>query len=140
MIEPEIYDLMERFEKSRLGSLKLTTSDFTIELTQGCATVQAPVLNEAIPSAQPVAEAPTENGPTVCAPLVGTFYSRPAPDQEPYVRVGEQVSKGQTLCLMEAMKMMSEIPAPCDLVVEAILKDDGDLCSYNEPLVRYRAV
>ena len=143
MIDQEIYDLMERFGRSNLSGLKLSTQDYTIELTQGGAAAPAPVtvVNTAVPAAPAAAEAPRcECGPTVNAPLVGTFYSRPAPDQPPFVKVGDTVSKGQTLCLMEAMKMMSEIPAPCDLVVEALLKADGELCSFGDPLVRYRAV
>lgn len=138
MIDQEIYDLMERFGRSNLSSLKLSTQDYTIELAQGSTNAPAPVT---VANTAPAAEAPRQDcGPTVSAPLVGTFYSRPGPDQEPFVKVGDTVSKGQTLCLMEAMKMMSEIPAPCNLVVEALLKADGDLCSFGEPLVRYRAV
>ena len=74
------------------------------------------------------------------APLVGCYYSAPAPDQPPFVSVGDRVKKGQTLCLIEAMKMMSEIPAPCDCVIEAVLKENGALVAYQEPLFRYKAV
>jgi biotin carboxyl carrier protein len=76
--------------------------------------------------------------PTVTAPLVGTFYAAPAPDQPPFVKKGDRVIKGQTLCLLEAMKMMSEIPAPCDCVIEEVLKDDGALAAFGDPLIRYR--
>ena len=144
MIDQEIYELMERFGRSNLSGLKLSTQDYTIELSQGGASVvQAPQA----PAAQPAAPAPAAPqaaaeiaGSTVDAPMVGTFYSRPAPDQEPFVKVGDTVKKGQTLFLLEAMKMMSEVPAPCDLVVETILKADGELCSFREPLMKYRAV
>ena len=72
------------------------------------------------------------------APLVGTFYAAPAPEKPPFVQVGDRVKKGDTLCLIEAMKMMSEIPAPCDCVIEAVLKASGDLVSFGEPLLRYK--
>ena len=82
----------------------------------------------------------TDQSPTINAPLVGTFYAAPAPDQPPYVQAGDQVKKGQTLFLIEAMKMMNEIPAPCDCVIEAVLKDNGTLAAFQEPLFRYHTV
>ena len=71
---------------------------------------------------------------------MGTYYAASAPDQAPFVAAGDHVSKGQTVCLIEAMKMMSEVPAPCDCVIEEILKSNGDLVAFGEPLFRYRAV
>ena len=56
----------------------------------------------------------------------------------PFVQVGDHVKKGQTVCLMEAMKMMNEVQAPCDCVIEEILQEDGALVSFGEPLLRYR--
>ena len=69
---------------------------------------------------------------------MGTFYAAPAPDQPPFVSVGQRVKKGETVCLIEAMKMMSEVPAPCDCVIEAVLKEDGQLAAFGEPLLRYK--
>ena len=60
------------------------------------------------------------------------------PDAAPFVQVGDHVKKGQTVCLMEAMKMMNEVQAPCDCVIEEILQEDGALVSFGEPLLRYR--
>ena len=71
------------------------------------------------------------------APLVGTFYAAPAPEQPPFVSVGDKVAKGQTVCLLEAMKTMIEVPAPCDCVIAAILKANGDLAAFGEALMRY---
>lgn len=67
-----------------------------------------------------------------------TFYAASAPDAAPYVQVGDHVKKGQTVCLMEAMKMMNEVQAPCDCVIEAVLQQDGALVSFGDPLIRYR--
>ena len=67
-----------------------------------------------------------------------TFYAASAPDAAPFVQVGDHVKKGQTVCLMEAMKMMNEVQAPCDCVIEEILQEDGALVSFGEPLLRYR--
>ena len=126
MTNEEIYDLMDRFERSALQSLKLSREGFSIEL---CRAAPAP--------AAPAAPAQEEMS-AVTAPLVGTFYAAPAPDQAPFVAVGDRVKKGQTVCLIEAMKMMSEVPAPCDCVIEEILKDSGALVSFGEPLIRYK--
>ena len=63
------------------------------------------------------------------APLVGTYYAAPGPEQPPFVKAGDRVKKGETLCLIEAMKMMSEVPAPCDCVIDAVLKENGELAA-----------
>ena len=90
----------------------------------------------------PVAAAPAPavqpEGPCITAPLVGTFYAASAPDAAPFVQVGDKVKKGQTVCLMEAMKMMNEVHVPCDCTIEAILQEDGALVSFGDPLIRYR--
>ena len=129
MTNQEIFDLMDRFQRSSIQTMKLSTQEFTIEMNRGSGT--APV------SAAP-APAPAAEGSAVTAPLVGTFYASPAPEKPPFVQVGDRVKKGDTLCLIEAMKMMSEIPAPCDCVIEAVLKASGDLVSFGEPLLRYK--
>ena len=146
MINQEIYELMDRFEGSSLQRLKLTTAEYTLELDRRALVSAAPA---AVPAAAPAAAAPaataapapaTEEGPAITAPLVGTFYAAPAPDAAPFVKVGDKVAKGQTVCLIEAMKMMSEIPAPCDCIIEQVLKTDGQLAAFGEALFRYRAV
>ena len=73
-------------------------------------------------------------------PPGGTFYAAAGPDAEPFVKVGDQVKKGQTVCILEAMKMMSEIPAPMDCVIEEILVENGSLAGYDAPLFRVRRV
>ena len=77
-------------------------------------------------------------GDAITAPMVGTFYAASAPEQPPFVSVGDRVRKGQPVCLLEAMKMMSEIPAPCDCEITAVLKENGALVSFGEPLFRYQ--
>ena len=71
---------------------------------------------------------------------MGTYYAAPAPGQPPFVSVGDRVKKGQTVCLIEAMKMMSEVPAPADCVVEEVLGRDGEAVGFGEPLFRIRRV
>ena len=103
-------------------------------------TVPAAPAAAPVPSPAPVpAAAPAvEEGLYITAPVVGTFYVAPSPDQPPFVQVGDKVQKGQTVCLMEAMKMMNEVKAPCDCIIEAVLQQDGALVSFGDQLIRYR--
>ena len=144
MTNQEIFDLIACFDRSTVQTLKLSKEDFTIELTrgQGAPAPAAPAAAAApAPAAPAAAEAPAaEAQPAITAPLVGTYYAAPAPDQPPFVSVGDHVSKGQTVCLMEAMKMMSEVPAPCDCVIEEVCRASGDLVAFGDVLFRYRAV
>lgn len=134
MTNQELYDLIACFDRSTLQAMKLSMRDFSIELSRGQPTLAA--------SDSPVSSGPSAPGAsggenTVTAPMVGTFYAAPAPDQPPFVAVGDRVSKGQTLCLMEAMKMMSEVPAPCDCIIREVLKANGELAEFGQPLFRY---
>ena len=144
MTNQEIFDLMDRFQRSAIHAMKLSREDFSIELTKA---PPAPVVSDtplSVPIPAQTAPVQTEfpasqeENPTVDAPLVGTFYAAPAPEKPPFVQAGDRVKKGDTLCLIEAMKMMSEIPAPCDCVIEAVLKASGDRVSFGEPLLRYK--
>lgn len=139
MTNQEIFELMARFDQSGITSFKLTTKDVTLELGKGAAAPAAPSpVLPTVPAAAPAAAPAQPEGPCITAPLVGTFYAASAPDAEPFVKVGDKVKKGQTVCLMEAMKMMNEVQAPCDCVIEAVLQEDGALVSFGDPLIRYR--
>ena len=133
MTNQEIFDLMDRFQRSSIQTMKLSTQEFTIELSRGGVPASAAPVAAAAP-----APAPEADGKVVTAPLVGTFYAAPAPEKPPFVRAGDRVKKGDTLCLIEAMKMMSEVPAPCDCVIEEVLKANGDLAAFGEALFRYK--
>lgn len=147
MTNQEILELMARFDASSLTSFKLHSKDADLEMGKGIPAAQAAAAAPAAAPAAPAAPAPAPAAPAaapapegkcITAPVVGTFYMAPAPDQPPFVQVGDKVQKGQTVCLMEAMKMMSEVKAPCDCVIEAILQEDGALVSFGDDLIRYR--
>ena len=138
MTNQEIFDLMDRFQRSSLRAMKLSCQDFSIELEQGAAAAPAAAAPAAVPAPPAAVPAPQAEGPVISAPLVGTYYAAPAPEQPPFVAAGDRVKKGQTVCLIEAMKMMSEVPAPCDCVIEEVLKANGELAAFGEPLFRYR--
>ena len=138
MTNQEIFDLMDRFQRSSLRAMKLSCQDFSIELEQGAAAAPAAAAPAAVPAPPAAAPAPQAEGPVISAPLVGTYYAAPAPEQPPFVAAGDRVKKGQTVCLIEAMKMMSEVPAPRDCVIEEVLKANGELAAFGEALFRYR--
>lgn len=141
MTNQEIYDLIACFDRSTAQTLKLSMQDFSIELTRG-AGAAAPAAAAPASAPQPASAAPAPAAPdtVITAPIVGTYYSAAAPGEAPFVAVGDRVEKGQTVCLIEAMKMMSEIQAPCDCVIEALLQENGTLVEFGAPLLRYRKI
>ncbi|MBQ9674085.1 MAG: acetyl-CoA carboxylase biotin carboxyl carrier protein [Ruminococcus sp.] len=76
----------------------------------------------------------TETVKTIDAPMVGVFYKAPSPDAEPYVTVGKHVSKGDIICIIEAMKLMNEIKAEEDGVIAEVLVNDGDIVEFGKPM------
>ena len=74
----------------------------------------------------------------VKSPIVGTFYAAPAPDADPYVRVGDSISQGTVLCIVEAMKLMNEIESEYNGVIEKILVENATPVEYNQPLFLIR--
>ena len=138
MTNSESFELLDRFERSSAVTMKVSVGGDTLELSR--AGSPAPAAPAAAPAAAApaAAPAPAEEGLLIRAPLVGTFYAASAPGQPPLVKPGDTVKKGQTVCLIEAMKMMSEIAAPCDCVIEAALAKDGELLAFDAPIFRYR--
>lgn len=145
----ELYALMERFARSGLTDLEWEREGEKIALRRSAAPVvvstpsAAPAVQAAPAQAEaaaPVPAAGQDQGETVNAPLVGTFYAAPAPGEAPFVKAGDQVRKGQTVCVLEAMKMMSEVPAPADCIIEEVLVKDGELVGFDAPMFRIREV
>lgn len=139
-------DLMDAVRQRNLSAFSLKCEDFQIriEAQQAPVAVAAPAVAVAAPAAaaaplaQPAAASPVEesfSGTPVEAPLVGIFYSAPAPEEPPFIEVGQQVKKGDTLFIIEAMKTMNEITAPCDGTVSRILAQNGDMVEYKQVLV-----
>lgn len=144
----EIYRLMERFEVSTITELELEHSGSKIKLKKGGEYVPSTVM---VPNVKPeqqtvkaavetkdtanVSKAAAEKLAEVKAPLVGTFYRAPSPDDKPFVLVGQSVKKGDVLGIIEAMKLMNEILAPEDGVVESIFAENGSMVEYNQVLL-----
>ena len=102
------------------------------------APVAAPATAPAAPepAVQAPAAAPESQGTEVTAPMVGVFYAAPAPGDEPFVRVGSKVKAGETLCIIEAMKVLNEVTAESDGEVLEICVADGDLVEFGSCLMR----
>lgn len=140
----QITSLLKAFDESSASRLKYSCGEEQITLEKAVAqsaVVCAPVVETAPavsqPAAAPAAAAPAA-GATIDAPLVGTFYVASAPGEAPFVQPGDTVHKGQTIGLIEAMKMINEIPAPCDCVIESQVAEDGALVGFGDPLFQIR--
>lgn len=108
-----------------------------VQNIQSTAVVQTQEVQS--PAAQKADEGSVKTGGKfVLSPLVGTFYAAPAEDAEPFVAVGDTVKKGQTLAIVEAMKLMNEIESEYDGVIEEVLVENGRPVEYNQPLFRLR--
>ncbi len=142
----EIKELMKQFEDSEIHKLEFKNGDFKLKLEK--ETISHGIVQQVqpihavtpvqVPNAGEVnshTAATVIEGNAVKAPLVGTFYSSPSPDRDAYVKVGDKVSKGQTICIIEAMKVMNEITATHDGIVSDILVTDRQMVEFGQPLV-----
>lgn len=119
------------------GDLKITMSklDHPPVVAAGMPVAPAP----APASEAPAAEAEEEDEKLfITSPIVGTFYSAPAPDAPAFVKVGDQVKNGQTVCILEAMKLMNEIQSDFDCEIEAVLVSNEQKVEYGQPLFRVK--
>ena len=137
----ELKNIIKIFQTSNLSSMKLERDDVKIELTKvqpttaysGNQVVKEVVVNESDKSQSATEEVSSYT--QVNAPLVGTFYAAKAPDKPPFVHVGQTVKKGDTLCIIEAMKVMNEITAPKDGTIKKIHVENGDMVMYDQTIM-----
>lgn len=148
----EIKDLLSQFDQSSLREfvyqtageeLRFSKNETSIQPVVETKTVEAPassVSSENLAEAQPAPEptAVAAEGEVVESPLVGVVYLASGPDQPAFVQVGDSVKKGQTLVIVEAMKVMNEIPAPYDGVVTEILVQNEEVIEFGKGLVRLK--
>ncbi len=137
MTKEEIKELVNLFAEANISKIKIKKQDgFEIELERDmCCDVPAPqpinvsVVNEAQPS-----QSAKSNKPSINSPMVGTFYQAPSPGAAPFVKVGSTVKKGDTIAIIEAMKIMNEIEAEFDCRIAEILVADGQPVEFGMPL------
>ena len=137
----KIKQLIEDMGNSKLSSIEIDFPDGTkINMKkQDVVTIEKNASNSKVVTEQVeeiVREEKIETGNIVKSPMVGTFYSKPAPNSNPYVEVGKKVKKGDVLCIIEAMKLMNEIESEFDGEIKEVLVKDGDVVEYGKPLFR----
>lgn len=139
----KIKQLMDDMGNSKLTSIDIDFPDGTKismkkELKQTTLVVNEKKENNNIIGQEEAAAEPVQEGNIIKSPMVGTFYLKPSPTSEPYVEIGKKVKKGDTVCIIEAMKLMNEIESEfTGEVVEVYLKD-GETVEYGTPLFRIK--
>ncbi|RDB44437.1 acetyl-CoA carboxylase biotin carboxyl carrier protein [Halomonas sp. DQ26W] len=148
----KVKKLIELLEESNISEIEIQEGEESVRISRhpngvSCPQPQMPPQYGApqyapaapaatSPSTEPAADtAPPYEGHALTSPMVGTFYRSPAPGSKPFVEIGSSVKKGETVCIVEAMKMMNQIEADCDGVVEAILVEDGEPVEFDQPML-----
>jgi acetyl-CoA carboxylase biotin carboxyl carrier protein len=141
--------LIDLVQESGIAELEITEGEEKVKIVKGGRAAAMP--EPAVPAfAAPLAESPRPpnvppaapaetpalDGQLVKAPMVGTFYRASSPDAKPFAEVGQQVKKGDTVCIIEAMKLMNEIEADISGTVQAVLAENGQPVEYGQPLFR----
>ncbi len=136
MKESDIRKYAQLMGELGLTGLEIKDKDHVVRLERSVSAAPA-----VIPVSAPVAVAERPETPdlaTVKSPMVGVFYQAPAENAAPYVKVGDTVKQGTVLCLIEAMKMMNEITADCDGVIEEVCVENGQVVDFGKELFRIR--
>ncbi|MDH6631033.1 UNVERIFIED_ORG: acetyl-CoA carboxylase biotin carboxyl carrier protein [Lelliottia amnigena] len=148
----KIKKLIELVEESGISELEISEGEESVRISRAAPAASFPVMQQAYAApvmqqqpalsnaVAPAAEAPAAaaaeiSGHIVRSPMVGTFYRTPSPDAKAFCEVGQKVNVGDTLCIVEAMKMMNQIEADKSGVVKAILVESGQPVEFDEPLV-----
>ncbi|MND27995.1 Biotin carboxyl carrier protein of acetyl-CoA carboxylase [compost metagenome] len=143
----KVKKLIELLEESGIDELEIKEGEESVRISRHSKTPAAqqyfaPAPVAAAPVAAPVAAAapaaeaaaPALKGTVIRSPMVGTFYRKPSPTSPNFAEVGQTVKKGDTLCIVEAMKMMNHIEAETSGVIESILVEDGQPVEFDQPL------
>ena len=125
-----IQKLADLVADKNLGEITVQNGDSTITVKGKKAAAQTVVEN------LPIAAAAAPAGKFVKAPIVGTFYAASAPDQPPFVKVGDQIKKGDVLFIIESMKLMNEVQSEIEGTVAEILVGNGEAVEYDQPILR----
>ncbi|MEL3927486.1 acetyl-CoA carboxylase biotin carboxyl carrier protein [Aeromonas enteropelogenes] len=143
----KIKKLIELVEESGIAELEISEGEESVRISRNFSgqVTAAPqmIMSQAAPVAAPVAAAPAAapaaadaapSGHLMRSPMVGSFYRSSSPEAKPFVEVGQHVNVGDTLCIVEAMKMMNQIESDKAGVIKAILVENGQAVEFDEPL------
>ncbi len=139
--------LIDLVQESGISELEVTEGEEKVRIAKHYGAVAAPVQHYAMPAAMPMPVAGQPSGTSsvdldddlpeghiVKSPMVGTFYRSPSPGANSFVEIGQTVKQGETLCIIEAMKLLNEIEADASGVIKAILLDNGEPVEFGESL------
>jgi acetyl-CoA carboxylase biotin carboxyl carrier protein len=141
----KVKKLIELLDESGIAEIEITEGEESVRISRYSQNAPAAPVAAPIAVAAPVAAAPAEAGPAasdpeddgflITAPMVGTFYAASSPGAAPYVQVGDRVNEGDTLCIIEAMKMMNQIESDVSGVVKSIRVQNGEPVEYGQTLI-----
>lgn len=145
----EISCLADKVESGKLSKIKIKTGDDELVIEKASKLITPPMPAVSVPammntaaaavSEEPASATPSEaempSGNVVKAPIVGTYYEKPAPDKAPFVQVGQTVKKGDVLMIIESMKLMNEVQSEFDGVVKKILVKNADAVEFDQPIM-----
>ncbi|WP_077340410.1 acetyl-CoA carboxylase biotin carboxyl carrier protein [Pseudocolwellia agarivorans] len=141
----KIKKLIELVEESGINELEISEGEESVRISRGASVIHTAAPQYAQPSAPAapapsapaaatIEAAPVASGHTIRSPMVGTFYASASPDSPAFVEVGQHVNAGDTLCIVEAMKMMNQIEADKSGVIKEILAQNEDAIEFDQPL------
>ena len=146
----QLHRLLDVLSESDIQEFRLEGDDFRLEIRRNLPgqAVMAPVMPAPVAAAAPAATTPASPPPAatatrsdlleITAPMVGTFYRAPAPGEAPFIEVGNRIDVGQTVCILEAMKLMNELEAEVSGDVVEILVDNGTPVEFGQVLMRVK--
>jgi acetyl-CoA carboxylase biotin carboxyl carrier protein len=130
--------LIDLVQESGIAELEITEGEEKVKIVKGGEATVTPITPAAAPAPSAAAAAPAEepvpSGHVLKAPMVGTFYRSASPESKAFVEVGQNIKAGETVCIIEAMKLMNEIEADATGMIKAILVENGQPVEYGQPL------
>lgn len=135
----KLKSIADIFTSAGLTELEIAEGELKIVMKRNCSVTTSEFMQPAVmasESAKTASVATEVPGRFIKAPFAGVFYTKPSPDSEPFITAGKAVKKGDTVCILEAMKLMNELKAEEDCVVLEICAQNGDIVEYGQPLFR----
>ncbi|WP_419726722.1 acetyl-CoA carboxylase biotin carboxyl carrier protein [Terrisporobacter petrolearius] len=139
----EILELIEAIDKSALTKFSFKEGDTKIKIEKNreeTICTKPVTQNEVLQRKEEVERVESDNFEYIKSPLIGTFYNSPSPEEEPYIAVGDKVSKDQVIGIIEVMKVMNEVKCNYDGIVEDILTNNNDTVEYGQSLIKIKVL
>jgi len=139
----EILELIEAIDKSALTKFSFEEGDTKIKIEKNreeTICTKPVTQNEVLQIKEEVERIESDNFEYIKSPLIGTFYNSPSPEEEPYIAVGDKVSKDQVIGIIEVMKVMNEVKCNYDGIVEDILINNNDTVEYGQNLIKIKVL